>query len=240
MVRSSLLPFPLQKENQMYNQFKKITILLAEDEKKLALTMKTAIGEYFHQFIVVHNGEDAIKAYRKHRPDIIITDILMPKLTGLELMQQLREVDKDLPIIILSAYSDSEKLLQAIDFGVTKYFIKPFDPDELLEYIGTIIPTIRKDEKIKLKNNFNFNIIEKKLYLDEQPIKLTTKEVQLISFLLKQREFIANHKDIKTLLWKEEVSNERLRTFIKRLRRKTSKELIVNSSGMGYGIAISL
>jgi len=224
----------------MYNQFKKITILLAEDEKKLALTMKTAIGEYFHRFIVVHNGEDAIEAYHQYRPDILITDILMPKLTGLELMKQLREVDRNLPIIILSAYSDSEKLLQAIDFGVTKYFIKPFDPDELLEYIGTLIPTIKKEETVKLKNDFNFNLIKRELYLNKELIKLTTKEIQLISFLLKQKGFIANHKDIKILLWKEEVSNERLRTFIKRLRKKTSKELIVNSSGMGYGIATSL
>ena len=235
MVQNLPLPFLLLKESPMYNQLKNITILLAEDEKKLALSMKVAMGEYFYQFVVVHNGEDAIKAYYRHRPDILITDILMPKLTGLELMQQLRVIDKKLPIIILSAHSDSEKLLQAIDFGVTKYFIKPFDPDELLDYITTI--TAIKEEEIQLKDNFCFNTIKKELYFEKEPIKLTTREIDLLSFLLGQKEFMADNREIKILLWGEEVSNERLRTFIKRLRKKTSKELIFNSSGRGYGIA---
>jgi len=221
----------------MYNQFKKITILLAEDEKKLALAMKTAIGEYFHKFIVTHNGEEALEAYQKYMPNIIITDILMPKLTGLELMKELRKVNSDIPIIILSAHSDSDKLLNAIDLGVTKYFIKPVDPDELLEYISLLIPKIKQENIIKLKNNFTFNIEKKELYLDKSTINLTKREIHLISFLLEQKEYMSNNINIKKLLWSEEASDERLRTFIRRLRTKTSKDLIINSSGLGYGIA---
>jgi DNA-binding response OmpR family regulator len=221
----------------MYSQFKTISILLAEDEKKLALAMKTAIGEYFHKFIVTHDGEEALKAYHKHMPNIVITDILMPKLTGLELMQEFRKVDDDLPIIILSAHSDSDKLLKAIDLGVTKYFIKPVDPDELLEYISLLIPKIKKKKIIKLKDDFNFNIQKKELYLNASSINLTKREINLITFLLEQEEYMANNITIKELLWNEEVSDERLRTFIRRLRAKTSKNLIINSSGLGYGIA---
>ena len=221
----------------MYSQFKNITILLAEDEKNLALAMKNAIGDYFYKFIVVHNGEEALKAYHKHIPNIIITDILMPKLTGLELMKELREVDSDLPIIILSAYSDSSKLLKAIDFGVTKYFIKPIDPDELLEYISTLIPKIKKIKIIKLKENFSFNIHKKELLLNNAIVKLTKREINLLTFLLKQKDYMANNSIIKQFLWNKDVSDERLRTFIRRLRAKTSKDLIINSSGLGYGIA---
>jgi DNA-binding response OmpR family regulator len=221
----------------MYSQFKNITILLAEDEEKLALAMKTAIGEYFHKFIIVYNGEEALDAYHKHLPNIVITDILMPKLTGLELMKELREVNKELPIIILSAHSDRDKLLKAIDFGVTKYFIKPVDPEELLDYMLTLIPKIERKKIIKLKENFNFDIQRRELYMNDSLVKLTKREINLIIFLLNQEEYIANNLTIKILLWKEEVSDERLRTFIKRLRAKTSKDLIINSSGMGYGIA---
>jgi DNA-binding response OmpR family regulator len=199
--------------------------------------MKTAIGEYFHKFIIVYNGEEALEAYHKHLPNIVITDILMPKLSGLELMQELRDIDANLPIIILSAHSDSDKLLKAIDLGVTKYFVKPVDPDELLEYISTLTSKITKNKFIKLKENFNFNIQKNELYLNESTIKLTKKEKNLLTFLLRQKEYIANSADIKKLLWSIEVSDERLRTFIRRLRAKTSKDLIVNSSGIGYGLA---
>ena len=221
----------------MYSQFKTISILLAEDETKLALAMKTAIGEYFHKFIVTHDGEEALKAYHKYMPNIVITDILMPKLTGLELMQEFRKVNDDLPIIILSAHSDSDKLLKAIDLGVTKYFIKPVDPDELLEYISLLIPKIKKKKIIKLKDDFNFNIQKKELYLNASSINLTKREINLITFLLEQKEYMANNITIKKLLWNEEVSDERLRTFIRRLRAKTSKNLIINSSGLGYSLA---
>ena len=221
----------------MYSQFKTISILLAEDERKLALAMKTAIGEYFHKFIVTYDGEEALEAYHKHMPNIVITDILMPKLTGLELMQEFRKVDDDLPIIILSAHSDSDKLLKAIDLGVTKYFIKPVDPDELLEYIALLIPKIKKKKIIKLKEGFNFNLQKKELYLDNSIINITKREINLLSFFLEQEEYMANNIAIKKLLWNEEVSDERLRTFIRRLRAKTSKNLIINSSGLGYGLA---
>ena len=221
----------------MYSQFKTISILLAEDEKKLALAMKTAIGEYFHKFIVTYDGEEALEAYHKYMPNIVITDILMPKLTGLELMQEFRKVDDDLPIIILSAHSDSDKLLKAIDLGVTKYFIKPVDPDELLEYIALLIPKIKKKKIIKLKEGFNFNLQKKELYLDNSIINITKREINLLSFFLEQEEYMANNIAIKKLLWNEEVSDERLRTFIRRLRAKTSKNLIINSSGLGYGLA---
>jgi DNA-binding response OmpR family regulator len=221
----------------MYSQFKNITILLAEDEEKLALAMKTAIGEYFHKFIIVYNGEEALEAYYKYLPNIIITDILMPKLTGLELTKEIKEINSDLPIIILSAHSDSDKLLKAIDLGVTKYFVKPVDPDELLEYISTLTSKITKNKFIKLKGNFNFNIQRKELYINNTLIKLTKREINLIIFLLEQEDYISNNLTIKNLLWSGEVSDERLRTFIRRLRAKTSKDLIVNSSGIGYGLA---
>jgi len=237
MVQNLPLPYLLQKGDRVYSQFKNITILLAEDEKKLAYAMKTAIGEYFQKFIVVHNGEDALKSYYKDMPHIIITDILMPKLTGLELMKELRKVDNNLPIVILSAHSDKEKLLTAIDFGVTKYFIKPVDPDELLDYISMLAPKIKEQNLIRLKDDFNFNIQKKELYLNKLTINLTKREISLIAFLVEQKEYMSDNITIKNLLWNEKVSDERLRTFIRRLRAKTSKSLIINSSGLGYGLA---
>ncbi len=234
----------------MYPSFKEISILLAEDERDLAHLIKDAIGEYFKEFITVYDGKEALEAYHKYHPNIIITDILMPNLTGLELLQKIRETDEHLPIIILSAHSDSDKLLKAIDHGVNKYFIKPFDPDDLLEYLEKIVEKLNLKSIKILGDNFSFNLQTHKLFYQNNLIELTTREVLFISLLLEQPEQTCSNRVIKTKLWNdksrneknkndENISDERLRTFIRRLRAKTSKKLIVNSSGFGYTIATS-
>ena len=225
----------------MYESFKKIKVLLAEDEVKLSKLMKDAIGEYFQEFIVVDNGEKALEAYKLHKPNIVITDILMPKLSGLELLKKLREINESVPIIILSAHSDTEKLLQAIEYGATRYFIKPLDPDELLDYMVTVIKKLEQKDKIELIETYSFSYFKKILYSNNEIIKLTKRETDFIILLLNQSDHIANNKLIKNTLWgEEEVSNERLRTFIRRLRAKTSKELIQNNSSLGYSLTLAL
>ena len=225
----------------MYEALKSITILLAEDEKELSTLMKDAIGEYFKEFIVVDNGKKALLAYKKHKPHIVISDILMPKLNGLELLKKLREENEKLPIILLSAYSDTSKLLQAIDNGVSKYFIKPLDPDELLEYLVTLIPKLENMHVIELANNFSYNKAKKQLSNNENIISLTKRELDFILLLLEQNEYLADNQLIKKVLWKEEnIPNERLRTFIRRLRNKTSKEFIKNNSSLGYSLSLPL
>ena len=224
----------------MYKALKEIRILLAEDEEKLSELMQEAIGEYFKKFTVVKDGEEALKAYDKERPDIVITDILMPKISGLELLKILREQDEKLPIIILSAHSDTHKLLQAIEFGATRYFIKPLDPDELLDYMLTIVKKLEDKDILHFTENFRFSLSKKLLYSNNSSIKLTKREKDFILLLSKEKDCIADNNLIKKTLWKkeDEVSNERLRTFIRRLRKKTSKNLIQSNSKQGYSLTL--
>jgi DNA-binding response OmpR family regulator len=222
----------------VYPLFKNISVLLAEDERDLATLMQDAIGEYFKEFIIVYDGKEALKAYHDYHPNIIITDILMPNLTGLELLQKIREIDEHLPVIILSAHSDSDKLLKAIDHGVTKYFIKPFDPDDLLEYLDKVVDKLHLNSIKRLGENFSFNLQKQRLFHSNRLIELTKRELSFITLLLRQKEQTCRNKIIKIKLWNDaNISDERLRTFIRRLRAKTSKKLIINSSGFGYTIA---
>ena len=222
----------------MYSKiFKDITILFAEDEKRLAKLMQSAIEGYFDKFIMVSNGEEAIKKYHEIKPDIIVTDIMMPKINGLEVAKEIKSIDENIPIIILSAYSHTDMLLEAIDIGVKKYFIKPFNPDELLQYISTLIPKVRNNKIENLIDDFNFDIKNKKLYQNETEILLTKRETDFFSILIDKKDYGVNNKIIKSILWSDkDVPNDRLRTFIKRLRDKTSKRLIENISSHGYRI----
>jgi len=224
----------------MYKALKEITVLLAEDEKKLSELMQDAIGEYFKKFSVVKDGEEALMTYKKERPHIVITDILMPKINGLELLKKLREEDEKLPIIILSAHSDTDKLLQAIEFGATRYFIKPLDPDELLDYMLTVVKKLEDKDILYFTENFKFSLSKKLLYSNDTSIKLSKREKDFIILLSKERDYIADKNLIKKTLWREEeeVSDERLRTFIRRFRKKTSKNLIQSNSKQGYSLTL--
>lgn len=219
------------------NLLKTLKILIVEDESRLASLLKDAISEYFHSVIIAKDGEEGLKRFKANKPDIIITDIMMPKTNGLEMTIKIKELDDVIPIIVLSAHSDKEKLLLAIDVGISKYFIKPFDPEEVLEYINKIAPTLNKRKKIKLKDGFVFDNNSTSLYKDGILLKLTKREKEFFYLLLKHQNKVVETLLIKETIWEEEVNDERLRTFIKRLRLKTSKDLIENASGQGYLIS---
>jgi len=218
---------------------KKLRVLLVEDEENLANLLKSAIGDNFYSFSLAKDGEEGLERFIDMRPDIVITDIMMPKLTGLEMAKEIKKIDQNAAIIILSAFSETDKLLNAIDVGVVKYFIKPFDPDELLEYILLI------SEKIQSKNTFfphgfYFNATTKNLYKKGRYVSLSKRENKFIQLLVQGNEeeiSIINDERLKKELWPgEEVGDDRLRAFIKRVREKTSKDLIINIRGQGYTI----
>lgn len=216
---------------------KTLKVLIVEDEIKLANLIKASIKELFFKVNIAKDGIEGLKKFQSFKPDIIISDITMPNLDGLEMCQRIRE-ESNIPIVILSAYSQKEKLLKAIDLGINKYFIKPFDIEEFLEYLKNLSKNIKKIKTYKLKDNFVFDNNSVCLYKDEILINLTKREREFLNILIKNKNSLVKKEDIKTLLWNENVSDERLRTFIKRLRLKTSKDLVENVSSQGYLISV--
>ncbi len=220
-----------------YNLLKTLKILIVEDEVNLSKLLKDAISDFFFSVITAKDGEEGLKKFKANKPDIVITDIMMPTCDGLEMTHNIKEIDELLPIIVLSAHSDKEKLLKAIDLGINKYFIKPFDPDDLIEHINKIAPSLNKRRKVKLKDSYVFDNNSRSLYKNDKLVNLTKREKEFFYILLKQSNQVVSSQKIKDSLWNEPVSDERLRTFIKRLRIKTSKDIIENASGQGYLIS---
>ncbi len=222
----------------MNNHLKELNVLLVEDEPKLAQLLKSAIGENFASFFIANNGKEGIERFLKLSPDLVITDIMMPNVTGLEMAVELKKINPNIPIIILSAHSETEKLLGAIDVGVIKYFIKPFDPDELLEYIATISNKL-KNELVILEDDFKFNKTTNNLYKNDKYVSLTKREQIFLELLIENPKTVINHETLYEKLWESNENNEeRLRTFIKRFRLKTSKKLINNIKGEGYQLVL--
>ena len=221
-----------------YELLKTLKILIVEDEKRLAQLLKDAISDSFFSVVIAKDGNEGLKKFKSFKPDIIITDIMMPVCDGLDMTIKIKKLDGNIPIIVLSAHSDKEQLLKAIDIGINKYFIKPFDPEEVIEHINKIAPSLNKKRQVKLKEDFMFDNNSMSLYKNTVLINLTKREKEFIHLLIKVNNKVVDSEYIKENLWNEEVNDERLRTFIKRLRIKTSKDLIENISSQGYLISV--
>ena len=146
-----------------------------------------------------------------------------------------------MPIVILSAYSEKERLLYSIDIGIDKYLIKPVDVEELFKVLDYLVnEKIEANMLIKISKEYQFNKTKRILIHNDEEIVLTKKELAFISLLLKQPEVLVLHEDIKKNVWIDEhVSDTAVRTFIKRVRDKVGKDFIKNIPSLGYKININ-
>lgn len=221
------------------NRLATMKVLLVEDEKNLAKLLKRALGEMFDFFELAYDAKEGLEKFRQNRHDVVITDITMPKMTGLELADILRRESPQTPVIIISAYSEKEKLLGAIDAGVSKYFIKPFDPDDLIDYLCGLSQKMGKRDRVDLIPPFSFDPKSEQLFKNGVLVHLSPRESRFIGMLYRAPNHFLQNGEIKAGLWEgEEVSDERLRTFIRRLRRKSDKALIENLSARGYVLKV--
>ena len=220
--------------------FKERTLLLVEDEDSIRESMQEVFSGVFQKVISASNGDEGLKKFKKFSPDIVIADIMMPIMDGLEMSKQIKEVSKNTPVIILSAYSEKERLLKAIDVGIDKYVIKPIDMDELFVVLEQIVKTkIIGADIIEISGGYSFNQTKKVLVKNGVEIALTKKELAFISLLVKRIGTLVLTEEIRNVVWfGEKVNDPAVRTFIKRIRDKVGAGLIKNSPGLGYKIEL--
>ncbi|MCE3576382.1 response regulator transcription factor, partial [Campylobacter jejuni] len=209
----------------MSQECKELIILVVEDEVKARESMINILSERFSKVIGAQNGDEGLKKFKKFKPDLVITDIAMPIMDGLDMAREIKEISDDVPIVILSAYSEKERLLRSIDIGIDKYLIKPVDIEELFKVLDYLIgEKIEANMLVKISEEYQFNKTKRTLIYSGEEIVLTKKELAFISLLLKQPGALVLHEDIKKNVWiGEHVSDTAVRTFIKRVRDKVGE-----------------
>ena len=200
--------------------------------------VQEVMRDKFEKVITAQNGDEGLKKFKKYNPNMVITDVFMPIMNGLDMAKSIKEISKDTPIIVFSTNSEKETLLKAIDVGIDKYVLKPIDLDDFLVTLENVAKNkIETANIIQVTNGYSFNKIKRVLIRDGVEISLTKKELAFISLLIKRLGTLVLHDEIKNVVWVgESVTEAAIRTFVKRVRDKVGSNFIKNVPGLGYKI----
>lgn len=218
-------------------KFKQFTILYIEDDEGVRTVNSRFLTRMFNEFYEAKDGQEGYELYKKYHPDIILTDINMPRLDGLSLAKKIRQTDQTTKIIISTAFSDKDYLLDAIELNLEKYIIKPLTSRNLIPALTKAVSAleVEKDFKINLDDDFYFDNKTSLFYLHDEEMDLTKKELLFLKLLVTNKNRVVSYEEIEQFVWEDEyMSINSLRTTIGFLRKKIPFNCIKNISNMGY------
>ena len=223
------------------NSNKNIKILYVEDDEIARENGVEYLENYFEHIYEASDAINALKLYEKHKPDIIITDIQMPKLNGLEFVKRIRQKDKKTQIILITAFCDKDYLLKAIELGLVKYLVKPVREKEFEEALFLCVNSLKEDNSniVKLDEITYFDTFNKNLVINDEIIKLRVKELAFLELLIKNKDRYVSYEEIENYVWFDSVmTKDALKTLVKNIKTKIPKDLILNLTNSGYKIGI--
>lgn len=214
-------------------------VLLVEDDPELRNLIERGIKRHTKAFYATGEGKKALKIFREKAPHVIITDLDLPNMSGLEFIKEVRAMNPRAVIIIITAYGTEENFANSYDLGVCSILKKPIDLDELFMLLLANSPKKITKTTVSLGNNLSYNPVEMMLYHNSMPIVLTKKENQILSLLLQYKGGVVTYDEFQTLIWAETpMTLDTLRMHINSIRKKSHQNIIRNLSGVGYKLTM--
>ena len=221
-------------------------VLLAEDESVAREILGFYLNTIFDEVIVVEDGLEGLNLYKKaikenKNFDLVLTDIKMPNMDGIEMLENIYKLNKNQKFIIVSAYKDEELLLKSIDLKVLGYFVKPLNVDNIMELLIKAKDEVLEDKKkangiIQINEIYTYHMQAKLLYENDKLVKLSKKESLALNILMQSRGQITEIATFKKVIWQDKKTlDATFRTVIKRLKDKIkTKDFITSRKGQGY------
>jgi len=218
-----------------------IKIVLAEDEPSLAQIIKESLETRNFEVFIAGNGNEALDLYKTKDPEILVLDVMMPFKDGFTLAKEIRQDNKQIPIIFLTAKSQTKDVLEGFNHGGNDYLKKPFSMEELIVRIHSLLDRkLQNQEQTNIKiGNYFFNYTKQTLVFENQQILLTNRESELLFILNQNKNNISERTYILNKLWgNDDFFNARsMDVFITKLRKKLQQDenvQILNVRGYGY------
>lgn len=200
-------------------------ILIVDDEAQITRVLRTSFKAHRYDVRTAADGISALDTFHDWQPDLIITDLQMPEMSGIEFCREIRKVSR-VPIIVLSVRGEERTKVEALDAGADDYVTKPFGMDELLARVRAAmrrIPERGDDEAEEMEEgDFKIDPSTREVFIRGEEIHLTPKEFDLLVFLFRNRSRVVTHRSILTAIWGGNFTEqtEYLRVFVGQLRKK--------------------
>ena len=204
-------------------------VLVVDDEPQITRVLRHSLSAHRYDVRTAADGLSALDTFRDWHPDLIITDLQMPEMDGIELCREIRKTST-LPIIVLSVKGEERTKVAALDAGADDYVLTPFGIDELLARVRAALrrsPEVDLETETSLEDgDFRINLQTRVVTVKDESIHLTPKEFDLLVFLFRNRSKVVTHRAILTAIWGGNFTEqtEYLRVFIGQLRKKVEKD----------------
>jgi two-component system KDP operon response regulator KdpE len=219
-------------------------ILVVDDEPQITRVLRRSLSSQGYEVQVAEDGEEALAVFKQWKPDLVISDLSMPGMSGLELCRRIRKASK-VPIIVLSVKGEETIKVEALDTGADDYITKPFGIDELFARIRVALrhassPAFEEGSQFEI-GDFNVDLATRTVKVRKREVHLTPKEYDLLLYFLRNPNKILTHRVLLGALWGGESveQNEYLRVFIGQLRKKieldpAQPKYIITDPWVGY------
>jgi DNA-binding response OmpR family regulator len=223
---------------------KRVSILLAEDDPNLGQLLKNYLSVKEYETVLVTDGAQALKLFRKDKFNLCLLDVMMPEMDGFTLAREIRAIDPNIPVIFLTAKNLKQDVIEGFKSGADDYLTKPFSMEELVYRIEAILrrSTRREEEAPRDQytiGGFTFDVAKQLLTFKEQSQKLTTKESELLELLCRNRNQVLERNFALKSIWIDDnyFNARSMDVYITKLRKYLSKDgkvEILNIHGKGY------
>lgn len=216
-------------------------ILVVDDEPQLTRVLRTGLKSRGYDVRAAADGLSGFETFSDWHPDLVITDLAMPNVDGLELCRRLRAVSQ-VPIIVLSAKGEEKTKVEALDLGADDFVTKPFGIDELLARVRASLRRATTQTKIEPEpatldsGDFHIDLESRKVTVRGAEVHLTPKEFDLLVYFVKHAEKVLTHRTLLAAVWGGDYveQDQYLRVFVGNLRKKLEKDYIVTEPWVGY------
>jgi two-component system OmpR family response regulator/two-component system response regulator QseB len=216
-------------------------ILVIEDNFKLAANLKVILEGQGYGVSLAAKGTDGLNQIQAQEFDLIILDLNLPDIDGMEVCKIIRNLEVSIPILMLTARVDMDSKVKGLDLGADDYLTKPFEAEELLARIRVLL---RRESKSKSAiidlGEIRVDLRCKKIYVKGIATAMSTTEMRIIEYLLNNRGKVCSQMDVYQSVWGDEVDSvmfsDTLKVHIARIRKKLGKDLIQTQLGQGYFI----
>jgi two-component system KDP operon response regulator KdpE len=218
-----------------------LKVLVVDDEPPIRKLLRMGLGTQGFQTIDAPNGKAAIELMVE-KPDLVILDLGLPDVPGLELLRQIRARREDLPIVVLSSRGDEAAKVEALDLGADDYVTKPFGMEELLARMRAALRhqlQVHGDRPIFRLGDLSVDLVRRIVKLRDQNVRLSPKEYELLRLLVHNAGKVLTHKFLLRELWSTPIDAQYLRVYVRQLRQKiepdpTRPQYILTETGIGY------